>query len=94
MATKFSCKTCIFYRQTNEYMPGYKSGDCRIDSPKSFQVSDGDGPSVWHGWPRVNDGDFCGAWKERPLASSHDRILATIPRLEALANGNGHGDAT
>lgn len=91
------CKDCKWFKGTYKNVTGHWRGDCRIHAPVRLQEAESingmaDARPV-DGWPHVDENDFCGAFKKRDAETSEDRIIASLPRLEALAKENSEEGA-
>lgn len=80
-----TCKKCQYFKITDgNHMDG-DTGSCRRYAPRTIQVTRvsmrGTEPEIWHGWPKVLSGDFCGEFK-----------LSDLERL-ALFSGKSQEDA-
>lgn len=85
------CDNCTWFKGTFKGITNRWRGDCRIHAPVRVQERNGDSAGAQDGWPRVDESDFCGEFKQCEPQTSEDRILATIPRLEAQARANEEG---
>jgi hypothetical protein len=64
MAELYTCDACKWYIGTHTAEDG-KSGDCRHNAPRIWQVADGtDYARSGTGWPRVATKDFCGDFED------------------------------